>query len=161
MRSSLIPYRVWCVWCLLCPQTPLATEGAAEAEQSCNRCGRDDAGPFLPAVTAEDGQHSQHNHTWATAECVFPRQRSQATTASKTVSITDFRESTKALHLSKLWLKGCVWPNCAIMNHILKEHGVKSPHEEYLISVTLTQITSSVQLLHLGSKIIHHHLRIC
>lgn len=56
--SNSVQGHVWCVWCLPCPQTLLVTKAAADAEQSCNRCGRDDAGPFLPAVTAEDEQQN-------------------------------------------------------------------------------------------------------
>lgn len=86
------------VWCLLCPQTSPVTEAATEAEQSCNTCGCGDA---LSAQSQDTPQLQQ---------IVFSWQRSQSSTASKTVSITiiynnkDCRESTKALHLSKLWL---------------------------------------------------------
>lgn len=142
------------------PTTPLVTKAAAQADQSCNRYGSNDAGSFCQQSLLKMGSTLSitPGHTSAAAECVCPWQRSQPTTAPKTVSIHNnkgFRESTKALHFFKFWLKGSVWPHCAIMNHILKEHGVKSPHEEYLISVTLTHITNSVQLLHLGSKKIH------
>lgn len=164
MRSSLIPYRDTCDMCDACYAYKHLWSPKLQLRQ--NRA--------VTGVGVMMQKHSCHSllkmgstlstapgHTSATAQCVFSWQRSQPPTAPKTVSIAvihnnkDFRETTKALHLSKLCLKGCMWSNCAIMNQILKEHGVKSPHEEYLISVTLTHITNSVQLLHLGPKIIH------
>lgn len=170
MRSSQIPYRDTCDVCDVCyahkhlwspklqPRQNRAVTGVGVMmlDHFCQQS------PLKMGSTLSTAPR----HASATAECVFSWQRSQPTTASKTVSITDihnnkdFRESTKALHLSKFWLKGCVWPNCAIMNHILKEHVVTSPHKQYLISVTLTHhqqcaVTSS------GFKNNTHHLGTC